>query len=80
VSVVLIGLVTLLSVWDVRDTDWGAWLVPTAVTLGLGAGIAGAGAAITSVLSGERWLLLALPILIGACCAFVLLGELFIWE
>ena len=80
VSVAVIGLVALLSVWDVRDTDWGAWLVPTAVLLGLGAGIGGAGAAIASLLKGERWLLLALPILIGAFCAFVLLGELFIWE
>ena len=80
VSVAVIGLVALLSVWDVRDTDWGAWLVPTAVILGLGAGIGGAGAAIASLLKGERWLPLALPILIGAFCAFVLMGELFIWE
>jgi hypothetical protein len=80
VSVALIGLVALLSVWDARDTDWGAWLVPAAVTLGLGAGIGGAGAAIASLLKGERRHLLALPILIGAFCAFVLLGELFIWE
>jgi len=75
----LIGLVALLSVWDVRDTDWGGWLVPVAVILGLGAGIGGAGAAIGS-LRRERWLLLALPILIGAFCTFVLLGELFVWE
>lgn len=50
------------------------------MTLGLGAGIGGAGAAIASVLKGERGLLLALPILIGAFCPFVLLGELFMWE
>ena len=79
-SVVVIGLVALLSVWDVRDTDWGAWLVPTAVILGLGAGIGGAGTAIASLVKGERWPLLALPILIGAFCTFVLLGELFVWE
>ena len=79
-SVAVIGLVALLSVWDVRDTDWGAWLVPTAVILGLGAGIGGAGAAIASLLKGERWLLLALPIVIGTFCALVLMGELFIWE
>jgi hypothetical protein len=80
VSVVVIGLVLLLSLWEVRDTDWGAWLVGTLVTLGLGAGIGGAAAAIASLLKGERWLLLAVPILIGAFCAFVLLGELFWWE
>jgi hypothetical protein len=79
-SVVVIGLVLLLSVWDVRDTDWGAWLVPTAVVLGLGAGIGGAGAGIASLLKGDRWLLLALPTLIGAFCTFLLLGELFVWE
>ena len=79
-SVVVIGLVALLSVWDVRDTDWGGWLVPVAVILGLGAGIGGAGAAIASLLQRERRLLLALPILIGAFCTFVLLGELFVWE
>jgi hypothetical protein len=79
-SVVMIGLVALLSVWDVRDTDWGEWLVPTAVILGLGAGIGGAAAAIASLLEGERRFLLTLPILIGAFCTFVLLGELFLWE
>jgi hypothetical protein len=80
VSVVVIGLVALVSVWDVRDTGWGAWLVPTAVILGLGAGIGGAAAAIASLLKGERRFLLTLPILIGAFCTFVLLGELFLWE
>ena len=80
VSAVVIGLVALLSVWDVRDSDWGAWLVPIAVILGFGAGIGGAGAAITSLLKGERWLLLALPILIGAFCTFLLVGELLVWE
>jgi hypothetical protein len=80
VSVVVIALVALLSVWDVRDTDWGAWLVPAAVISGLGAGIGGAGTAIASLLKGERWLLLAAPILVGAFCTFVLLGELLVWE
>jgi hypothetical protein len=79
-AVLVIGLVALLSVWDVRDTGWGEWLVPAVVILGLGAGIGGAGAGIASVLKGERWPLLALPILIGAFCTFVLVGELFVWE
>jgi hypothetical protein len=79
-SVVVIGLVALASVWDARDTGWGGWLVPAAVILGLGAGIGGAGAAIAALVKGERRLLLAAPILVGAFCAFVLLGELFIWE
>jgi hypothetical protein len=80
VSAAVVGLVALLSVWDARDTDWGAWLIPIAVVLGLGTGIGGAGAAVAALLKGERWTLLALPLLIGALCAFVLLGELFIWE
>ncbi|HXV56918.1 MAG TPA: hypothetical protein VD704_03545 [Gaiellaceae bacterium] len=79
-SVVVIGLVALVSVWDVRDTGWGGWLVPTAVVLGLGAGIGGAGTAIAALVQGERRLLLGVPILIGALCALVLLGELFVWE
>jgi hypothetical protein len=50
------------------------------VTLGLGTGIAAAGEAIASIVGGERRLLLALPVLIGAFCTFVLLGELLFWE
>ena len=81
VSVVLFSMLALLGVvWDARDTDWGSWLVPITALVMLVAGIAAGVMAIVSLVKGERRALLLAPLLIGALCAFLVVGEAFIWE
>ena len=80
VSVAVLGVLALLSVWDVRDTDWGSWFVPIALACFFAAGIGAGAAAVVAIVKGERSGLLAVPVVVGALSAFVLVGEAFIWE
>ena len=55
-------------------------LVPITALVMLVAGIAAGVIAIVSLVKGERRVMLLAPLVIGALCAFLAVGEAFIWE